>query len=374
MAMQRFGYVNGRTIVATSANVIGATALVLGGAGLIPVLVLTTTVTAIASLGLAVLVNRQLGSVSVRPGLDRAALRGLLSFGGFRFLTELSFQVSGHLDRLLIAALLSVTAVSYYALPALIFQRVLHLVGQIGYAAFPSLSGEFHLGRQERAQDVYLRTSRLAAACMLPLSLFLAIEATPLLAAWAGMEVAENSSRTLQIFALGALLAALSGIPAMTNEALSRPQVTTAFAAVGAALSLGLGLALIPWLGIEGAAVALLVNSLLLQPPLIFLTNRSVGVSQKRWAGAVLLRPGLAAAAPTAALGAIAVLASDLVSVLLGGVVFASLYATAAYRFVLTADERRGVLHLLRRGLGGAKAALTRASERAARPLAGTVK
>jgi O-antigen/teichoic acid export membrane protein len=340
MARQRFDYLSARVVSIATVNSGGATAVVLAGFGLVEVLLLTTAGSVLIAATFAFSVRRLLAPLRLRPGFDRAVLRPLASFSGWRFMSDLSGQVIFQLDRVLISAFLPIAAVVYYSLPSMIVQRLLTFVVHLSNAAFPALSSRFAAGQTDEARQLYLRSSRLASIGMLPLCAFCAVAAEPVLSAWAGNAAAANGASTLRILAVGGFVATLSGVPSALNEAMGRPSVTAAFALLSAALSLTLGVILIPAWGIEGAAFAFLLSSAFQVPLFTYVTNRRLGLSHLRWLRETLAQPLSAVLLPAALLGiAIETLADPAVA-FVGGPLFALAYGALAYRLALSDAER----------------------------------
>jgi O-antigen/teichoic acid export membrane protein len=90
----------------------------------------------------------------------------------------------------------------------------------------------------------------------LPASLILIPGAELFLRLWLGAEFAQGGGPVLRILGFGIFFSCLAFIPGVLLEAIGRPDVTAKFSLVLAAIFLPLSVALLPWLGIEGAALA----------------------------------------------------------------------------------------------------------------------
>jgi O-antigen/teichoic acid export membrane protein len=73
---------------------------------------------------------------------------------------------------------------------------------------------------------------------------------------WLGEAFATGGGTVLRILGFGIFFSCLSFIPGVLLEAIGRPDVTAKFSLLLAAIFLPLSAALLPWLGIEGAAMA----------------------------------------------------------------------------------------------------------------------
>jgi O-antigen/teichoic acid export membrane protein len=159
------------------------------------------------------------------------------------------------LDRFLIGALVSVTAVAYYATPYEVVTKSLLLPGALMAVMFPAFSASF-------AQD-NKRTALLFGRCVksLFLVLFPVMLCTVALAQdglrlWLGAEFAQHGFRVLQYLAVGVFVNSLALVPFTLLQGVGRPDLTATMHLIELPLYLGLLWWLISTRGIEGAAIA----------------------------------------------------------------------------------------------------------------------
>ncbi len=349
MALQRFEYFIGRLSLSATLSTGGAVVLVFAGYGLVPMLALTAVVNLVLALGFGLLVSRRLiPGMRLRPAVSRPILKRLAAFSAFKFLSTLSDQAVFQLDRLMVGAYLPIAAVTYYSVPAVIVQRLLPFVGHVVNAAFPAVSAAAASGRKTEAVSLYLRSSRLALAGLLPLCLFGAVMAEPILAAWAGADVADKSALTLRVLLVAGLLAGLAGAGTMVNEAFGRPQRSAFFALISAALNVSLNLAFIPLWGYQGAAYAFFANMWLQVPVFIVVTNRSVDLPGGQWLRGVIAGPAAAATLASLVFVPALLVLDGLASLVVAGLAFYALYAAAAFVFVINDADRRRIIKIIR--------------------------
>jgi O-antigen/teichoic acid export membrane protein len=201
-------------------------------------------------------------------------------------------------------------------------QRLVAVVGNVASAFLPAAS-ELH-GASDRARfdELYLRATKVVALLILPLALVLVVDAEPLLRAWLGGEFARQSATPLRILAAAYAVNAFSTMPGVACDSIGRPRVTTAFSVLSTVLNLALTVALIPAYGAVGAAVAVLVNSVLLVPVFVVYVHRRVLMTSVT---ALLRRSLLRPVLSTALAAGPAVLAVQL------GAVAAAVSAIATY-------------------------------------------
>jgi len=294
-ALQRLDITNRRNLIFGTLNVSGAVALLATGHGLLSIVALGVVVDAAALIWFVRTVRRLLPGTSLKPRVDVPTLRVLGRFGGLKFANQLSTQSVYHLDKLLLGVLASVSAVAFYAVPVLIAQRLVAVVGNVASAFLPAAS-EFHgASDRPRFDELYLRATKLVALLVLPLALVLVVDAEPLLRIWLGGEFARNCATPTRILAAAYAVNAFSTIPALACDSVGHPRVTTAFSILSTALNLVLCLVLIPPYGAVGAAIAVLVNSVLLVPVfLVYVHRRVLDAPIVPLLRASLLRPVLA--------------------------------------------------------------------------------
>lgn len=203
------------------------------------------------------LVVRQVPSVFSAFSFCWDSLWRLLHFGVWVSVSQVMSPLLVYLDRVLIAAMISLTAVTAYTVPTELFNRLAMLPSCLMATLFPAFSHHgangLQKGNQERLFNV---TARYLLLILFPLFLCLFVEARDLLTAWMGRSFAAEATRILQILALGAFANFLARLPYAGLQGLGRPDLTGKFHLVELPLYVVLCLILIPRWGIEGAAVA----------------------------------------------------------------------------------------------------------------------
>jgi O-antigen/teichoic acid export membrane protein len=159
------------------------------------------------------------------------------------------------LDRFLIGALVSMTAVAYYATPYEVVTKFWLLPGALMGVMFPAFSTGF-------AQDCE-RTALLFGRCLkslflvlFPIMLCTVALAQDGLKLWLGVEFAQHSFRVLQWLAVGVFINSLAQVPFTLLQGVGRPDITATLHLIELPLYLGLLWWLIDTRGIEGAAIA----------------------------------------------------------------------------------------------------------------------
>jgi len=297
--LQRYDLFTIRTVVLTTTTAIAQIAAVKLGGGLVWVAGLTVAVNA-ASLLIFVIVARQLlPAVSFRPRLDRGALRELTGFGLMRFLNQGSGQVVFQLDRVIVAALLPIRAVTLYSVPLSIAQKFTTIQFIFSGAFFPAASALHGLDERERLRRLYLSSLKLSLVMLLPLVVLISAFARPLLSTWIGPEFGSASAQILVVLSVAYGLATVIGVPALASDATGHAHWTAGFAILSAVINLTLTVILVPRLGPIGAAYALLINAATQGMVFVYVVQRRfINLPLMVTLRQAVLRPLLAAIVP----------------------------------------------------------------------------
>src|SRR6266704_1537874 len=188
-------------------------------------------------------------------GWERSAASPLLRFGGWMTVTNVVGPLMVTLDRFLIGALVSMTAVAYYATPYEVVTKFWLLPGALMGVMFPAFSTGFAQDR-ERTALLFGRSVKSLFLVLFPLMLCTVTLAQDGLKLWLGPEFALHSFRVLQWLAVGVFLNSLAFVPFTLLQGVGRPDLTATVHLIELPLYLGLLWLLISTRGIEGAAIA----------------------------------------------------------------------------------------------------------------------
>ena len=283
-----------------------------------------------------------------RRRVTREALRPFVSFSGWAMVPQLLGPMLTFVERFIVGSVLSLAWVSYFSVPADTVSRFLVFPLSLGAAASPVFSSNWTdaTGR-EKVKRVYGRSTKLVLLGILPLSLVLGIFARGIFSAWLGPDFAERSSLPLLIMAGGMVFNVLAQIPASFLPAVGRPDLPAKLALVQVPLYCGALVFCTAQWGIVGTAAAWAVKVSTEMWALGWLVRRTTGSTGSVFQGSMLLFLGLAA--PTALV--LVLVRSAIPSLLWAAPVIAlvlGLYAVAAWRWSMTADDRQVILDNLR--------------------------
>lgn len=272
--LQRLDIFASRSVIISTLSALGQIAAVTLGGGLRWVVIATIVVNVFGFLIFFGAAKRLLPRLSFRPRLDMGAVRELWGFGLFRFVNQLSGQITTQLDPVVIGIFQPIAAVGLYSVPLAVTQRF-HLVeDSIAIAYFPA-AVELHARRDTaRAHRLYLSAFKAVMVAMAFLIIVCVGYAHQILAAWVGNGIADGASLIFVVLALGYGLSALIGIPAQTADATGNQRWTATFGVASAVIQLTLALILVPRFGAVGAAEALLINTVTQGAVFVLLVQR----------------------------------------------------------------------------------------------------
>jgi len=349
LALQRNGVTAAVGIVFATLGAGTSAAIVTSGLGL---RWLVGAYALIDVIGLAVsmvVARRILPGLRFSPQWDRARIRRLITFSGWIFLANISAFVIFQFDRLMLGALASVSAVTYYAVPSSMASYLLAATISLAGIIIPAAGDLIARGELHRVERLYRRSTRLCLLFVGSVGIPAVFFAHPLLALWLGHHFAAKSTTILQILVVTFILFSLTVIPYNMLVAGGFPRIVGVLNLGIAMLNVILIFVLIPPYGAKGAAVAYLVSILLFPFFIWFAERRVLHFSRVQWFSIVWrVLPPLALQAGVCALlrpvvGADAGLAPALLLTLpLPALVY-------FFTGLIDADERQIVRHVLGR-------------------------
>jgi O-antigen/teichoic acid export membrane protein len=349
-AFQRFDLVNA-VAIPTSAlwYVIPVGALVLGYD--LPGIVLLLVVSRVV--GLAAHFVLCLGicpALSRGCAFDRSLIRSLLSFGGWVTVSATVTPILAYLERFLIGALLSVTALGFYTPAYMISSRLGILPGSLTDTLFPAFSASAGRGDGEWIKKALVRSLKWLMLVMGPACLVGAFFARPVLTLWVGPKFAAEGALPLQILLLAVPFNSLGFVPSNLLQGIGRPDLIAKLYLAEAPFYVGLAWFLVSRLGLAGAALAwairvsahflflIVIACCLTRTPAPMLASRDL-------LRTVLTLAGLAAAL-TVLRASNQVVATETFLALL----MASGFLLGAWHYLLDGEEKCQIRLLLRRG------------------------
>lgn len=205
---------------------------------------------------------RILPSGAGRLAITARDIRTLATTGGWLTVSNLTGSMLGYLDRFLVGASISASAVAYYATPQEITARLWIIPSALTAVLFPTFSAEI-TAESNTISSTFSRSVLSLFLVIMPISGALVLFAHELMSAWISPEFANNSAEMLKIFAIGIWLNCLTQVPFTLIQGAGKAR----WAATAQLIELPIFVWIL-WLsalhgGATGAAVAWLVRMVL---------------------------------------------------------------------------------------------------------------
>lgn len=186
--------------------------------------------------------------------IQSALLKPLFSFGGWMTLTNLIGPMMVYLDRFVIGALISMSAVAYYVTPYEAITKMWIIPSALIGALFSAFSANL-AGHVERAVKQFENATFGIFLLMLPITMLVMAYASEGLTLWLGHDFAIHAVSVFQILAIGVFINSIGRVPSVFIQAAGRPDITAKLHLLQLPIYLlGLWYALGRW-GVDGAAI-----------------------------------------------------------------------------------------------------------------------
>jgi len=285
-----------------------------------------------------------------KPVWDTNMLLHLFKFGGFVTISGIVGPILTNIEKIFLTALRSVSALTYYAVPFSLINRLSVIPSSFSSVLFPTFSFLQESDQEQINRDLHYRsTLYLFLIYIVPLVFFIFF-GRPFLAWWMGIDFAEKSTMILIILGFAGLINAVAYPSITCLQAMGKPQLPATFHVIEIFLYIPAGYFLIKTYGGIGAAFAwflrVLVDTILLQ----WASCRLLRVSLFRWGGQIMYRGAL----PIFIISVLfLVLRSFELSLLhpvnIGGILLIFIiYSCVLWKWVLDADTRGRFLEILK--------------------------
>jgi O-antigen/teichoic acid export membrane protein len=202
----------------------------------------------------------------------------------------------GYVDRFVIGAIVSASAVAYYATPHELITKLWIVPGALTAVLFPAFAAQMSR-RDEQTWALFRKAVYWLFLALLPVTVALTLFAHELLALWINPEFADHSAVLLQIFAMGILVNCLAHVPFTLIQSAGASRLT----AMAHLIELPFFLAALWWLtssyGPVGAAIAWLLRMVFDTLLMFSLSSALLGRSARNLLNRNVLGLGLLAAA-----------------------------------------------------------------------------
>jgi O-antigen/teichoic acid export membrane protein len=193
-------------------------------------------------------------AVKHRIAIQWSLAPALFHFGGWMTVTNIVSPLMVSLDRFLIGAVVSISAVAYYATPSEVITRLLIVPLAIVGVLFPAFSSGFAQDKA-RTKLLFARGMKYSFLAIFPFLLTVIVFAREGLTLWVGAEFARQSTVVLQWLAIGVFFNGIGQIPFALVQGSGRPDITGKMHLLELPAYAVLLWVLVRRMGIEGAAM-----------------------------------------------------------------------------------------------------------------------
>lgn len=208
-----------------------------------------------------------------RIGFRGAPLKRMLHFGGWMTVTNIVGPIMVNIDRLLIGALISMTAVAYYATPYEAATKLWIIPSAISGVLFPAFATALAQDRR-RAALLFEKGVKYISLALFPVVLGALALGHLILRLWLGAAFAQNSTVVLQLLVLGVFANSVSQVPFWQIQAASRPDLPAKVHLIELPCYLLLFWSLTRAYGVEGAGLAWMLRALIDTIVMFWLSGR----------------------------------------------------------------------------------------------------
>ncbi len=253
-AYGRFGLINLLRLPLGLSNFVVPLLVLPFSTSLVPIVVLLVAARLLATLGQFWCCARTLPGLTANMGVEPSAVIPLFRFGGWMTVSNLISPAMMYFDRFFIAALISVTAVAYYATPYEITMKMLIVPASVAAALFPIFAAHYR-SHPEKTLQTFVQGFKAVFIVLFPAVAVAVALAPELLQLWLGTEFSRKSSFVTQWLAIGVFVNALAHVPFALMQGIGRPDLTAKAHIVEVCLYLPLLWWALHAHGINGAAV-----------------------------------------------------------------------------------------------------------------------
>jgi len=265
----------------------------------------------------------------------------MFRFGGWMTVTNIIGPIMVNIDRVLIGALLSMTAVAYYATPYEAATKLWIIPSAISGVLFPAFATALVQDRQ-RAALLFEKGVKYIFLSLFPVVLGALALGHLVLHLWLGATFAQNSTTVLRLLAVGVFANSLAQVPFWQIQAANRPDLPAKVHLIELPCYLLLFWSLTRTYGVGGAGLAWMLRAVIDSVVMFWLSSRLLGES----------KPCAQHLAKLAILATPLFLASVLIKGTTLAIVFVlavyTAFAAASWLWLLTPQERELVRSPLR--------------------------
>lgn len=259
---QKLYALNMINIVVNTVRILAIIVLLYLGYSIVAVVLANLLMVVVLLVVLVFWAKRILPQGSLWPCFKLSVARKIFSFSMKTFISEFMSVIITNVDKLLIGFFMPIVNLAYYTVSFDLANKIWVVPSNIVTAVYPALSERKAKNQQENLMRLYLTSSKLIMIGVSYLSIVIVLFAKQILTYWINETFAIEGAMTLRILGIGVFLSSSGWAAVNLANASGRPDIPAKAHLIMAAANICLCLYLIPRYGINGAAVAWLVEHL----------------------------------------------------------------------------------------------------------------
>lgn len=220
---------------------------------------------------------RLMPQVTLKTAMSFRQIPELIRLGGWMTVSNTIGPVMVYMDRFLIGATITASAVAYYATSYELVTKLWIIPAALTGVLFPSFATNLALGGK-RNERVFQSAIKFVFITIYPLTLILVAAAPEGLSLWLGESFSNNSYEVMRWLAIGVFMNCIAQIPQALLQGSGRPDISAKLHL----LELAVYLPSVIWMTIEyeivGTAIAWVVRILLDIVLLFWVTTKELGI------------------------------------------------------------------------------------------------
>jgi O-antigen/teichoic acid export membrane protein len=152
-------------------------------------------------------------------------IKPLFEFGGWMTITNIVGPLMTYFDRFIIGAVVSITAVAYYATPYEMISKLSIIPGALVMTLYPIFASVYSKDAN-RAMRLLFRGMQYSFMALFFIVFFAVCFSKEILSIWLGTEFADRSSVVLQWLAAGVFINGIAQLPYALLQGAGRPDIT----------------------------------------------------------------------------------------------------------------------------------------------------
>ncbi|HEV2495133.1 MAG TPA: flippase [Terriglobia bacterium] len=254
-ALQRFGLVNAIRVPTGVFSFVGPLLALVFSRSLVAVVAVLVAGRLFFWLIHLVFCFRVMPELRRNIAVESSQVGPLFRFGSWVMVSNIISPLMVYADRFMIASLVSMAAVAYYATPLDVVTKLLIIPAAVAGVLFPAFATTF-VQEPRRTALLAARGVKYVFLALFPIVLVVVVFARDGLSLWLGLDFARRGARVLQFLAVGTLINGLAQIPFALVQGCGRPDIAAKFHLCELPVYLVTAWWLIRSHGVEGAAIA----------------------------------------------------------------------------------------------------------------------